>query len=425
MKLLSIISSMNPSMGGIAQGIRNNTPYWGQNGIISSIVTTDDPNEAFVKQDNIIALGPCSKRWGYSPKLGEWLQEHLSSYDVVVVHGLWLYNNYSVYKAIKALKKSGEPVPKLYVMPHGMLDPYFQKAKQRILKAIRNIVYWHLIEKNLIKIADAVLFTCEEEMELAATTFSDYKPKRTYNIGFGINTPPQYLQQQQLAFEAKCPELRNKYPESGNRPYVLFLGRVHPKKGIDLLIDAYLTIKQKFWSESKNLPTLVIAGPSEDAAYSQKLIARVENDPLLQGNIVFVGMLHGDAKWGALYGSQAFILPSHQENFGIAVVEAMACRKPVLITNKVNIWREIEMGNAGIIENDDLEGTIHLLTKWMSLSIDEKQEMGKNAYDTYQEKFTAKNTTQQFIDILKDRPGRNNLSVSHKIVEDNYLYQVN
>ena len=222
-----------------------------------------------------------------------------------------------------------------------------------------------------------------------------------YNIGFGINTPPQFAVEHKTAFELLSPQLQKEFPALGNHPYILFLGRIHPKKGVDLLIDAYATIKEKFWNEGNKLPKLVIAGPNSDSFYTDILRLKINNNPSLADTIFFTGMLQGDSKWGALNGCEAFILPSHQENFGIAIVEAMACGKPVLISNKVNIWNEIELGKAGIVENDDLNGTINLLTKWLSLNADEKNEMGQKAYDTYQSKFTAKNTTAKFVNILK------------------------
>lgn len=394
MKLLCVVSSMNPSMGGIAQGIRNNLPYWLQSGLKVTILTMDAPDAQFVKQDNIVAVGGGSNAWGYSKPLKEWLNQHLSNYDVVVVHGLWLYNNYALYQVLKQLKHLGKPTPKLFVIPHGMLDPFFQKAKGRFLKAVRNVFYWHLIEKKLVKLADGILFTCEEEMLLAETTFYDYKPKNTYNIGFGINKPPQFAAKQKEAFAQRCPEL-------ADRKYILFLGRIAPKKGVDLLIDAYSGIKDKFWSESKHLPLLVIAGPSNDAIYKEAIVKKAKANALISNDIIFIDMLEGDSKWGALHGCEAFILPSHQENFGVAVVEAMACNKAVLLTNKVNIWREIEQANAGIVNTDDVTGTENSITKWLSLSEYEKQKMGLNAYQTYQTKFTAEHTTKQFISVLE------------------------
>jgi glycosyltransferase involved in cell wall biosynthesis len=113
-------------------------------------------------------------------------------------------------------------------------------------------------------------------------------------------------------------------------------------------------------------------------------------------------MLVGDSKWGAFYGCDAFILPSHQENFGIAVAEALACGKPVLISNKVNIFREIEKGAGGFIDEDNLNGTFSNLSKWFSLSLDLKKKMGDSAYQVYQEHFSSENSTIHFLDKISN-----------------------
>jgi glycosyltransferase involved in cell wall biosynthesis len=78
-------------------------------------------------------------------------------------------------------------------------------------------------------------------------------------------------------------------------------------------------------------------------------------------------MLSGDMNWGAFHCADAFILPSHQENFGIAVAEALSCGLPVLISDKVNIWREIQGAGAGLVAPDTLDGTRELLTRWLTL----------------------------------------------------------
>ncbi|MEI8285518.1 MAG: glycosyltransferase, partial [bacterium] len=149
-------------------------------------------------------------------------------------------------------------------------------------------------------------------------------------------------------------------PELAQRPYLLFLGRIHPKKGVDILIQAYLQDK----SSGETQLDLVIAGPGWDSAYGREMKRLIETSPRsTRGSrrIHAVDMLAGFSKWGALYDCEAFILPSHQENFGIAVVEALACNKPVLISNKVNIWREIAEDHACLVENDSLEGALQLL----------------------------------------------------------------
>jgi len=398
MKLLSVISSMNPISGGPCQGIRNNLPFWKEYGLVPIIVSLDSPTQMFLEIEPIIALGPANNKWFYTKKLKPWLTEHLSEYDVVLIHGLWVYHTYSIYKAIKKLKseriKSGKNVSKLFIMPHGMLDPYFQTANDRKWKSIRNYIYWNLIEKNVIREADAILFTCEEEMRLASTTFKNYQPKKVFNIGYGINEPPIFKDSFKTEFEKICKEIIN-------NKYFLFLSRIHHKKGVDILLYAYLNFANKQIENNLSFPMLVIAGPGMDSVFGKSILQIVNSNEILKKNVVFTGMLQGEAKWGAFFCCEAFILPSHQENYGIAVVEALACNKPVLISNKVNIWNEIENYNGGIVENDTLDGTNQMFNKWVKLTLSEQIEMGNNGFKLYQEKFTAKVTSKKFIEVIK------------------------
>jgi glycosyltransferase involved in cell wall biosynthesis len=313
----------------------------------------------------------------------------MHNYDVVFIHGLWQFHSYAVYKALKKYKKSGSGnLPKMYVMPHGMLDPYFQKAAGRKLKAIRNWLYWKLVEGKVVNAADGVLFTCQQELELARTTFSPYKPKKELNVSFGIMAPPNFKPEMSEAFALSCPDVIGKN-------YLLFLSRVHEKKGVDLLISAYLKIKKEY----SNVPNLVIAGPGLDTAYGKRMLELAYDN----ASIHFPGMVTGDSKWGAFYGCEAFILPSHQENFGIAVVEALACYKPVLISNQINIWNEIADAQAGIIENDTDEGAYNLLLKWIKTGEHEKAELCKNARNAYIDKFKSDAAALQLYNALNQK----------------------
>ena len=150
-------------------------------------------------------------------------------------------------------------------------------------------------------------------------------------------------------------------PELKGRKFILFLSRIHPKKGVDLLIQA-------FARHAKTFPEidLVIAGP--DQTGSKSALQKLARELGVDNRIYWPGMLSGDAKWGAFRSAEFFVLPSHQENFGIVVAEAMALSKPVLITNKVNIWREIEADGAGLVVNDDVEGIAAGLRKMCELS---------------------------------------------------------
>lgn len=383
MRILQVIASMNPKHGGVCQGIRNTVPELQKMGVESEVVCLDDPNSDYLGQDAfaIHALGKSKKLWGYHKDLIPWLLSNFSKYDVVVVNGLWLYQSHAAIKAMLAYRKTHDVSPKVYVMTHGMLDPYFQTAKDRKLKALRNKLYWKVLENKVVNEADGILFTCEEELLLARTTFPNYKPKREINVGYGIQPPPANIEGMREAFASHVPDWNSK-------PFLLFLSRIHPKKGVDMLINAYRKLEEEF----EEVPQLIIAGPNEHE-YGKEMQTLGADSP----NIIFSGMLSGDAKWGAFHESETFVLSSHQENFGIAVVEALACSKPVLISNKVNIWREIEKGKGGIVKSDSQDDTYQLLKEWILLNQKEKNQMSLDAGSVYQAHFTISSATEKYL----------------------------
>lgn len=160
-----------------------------------------------------------------------------------------------------------------------------------------------------------------------------------------------------------------------------------------MLIDAYT----KLCEENQSVPELVIAGPV-DSVYARQMVKKAKQN----NRIHFSGMLMGDSKWGAFYGCEAYLLPSHQENFGIAIVEAMACRKPVLITKNINIWREIEAGNGGwILEELNTDSLKKQLINIACLTETALEIKGKNAFDTYEKIFDVESRAHVFLDTLK------------------------
>jgi glycosyltransferase involved in cell wall biosynthesis len=393
MRLLHVIDRMDPAFGGTSQAIRNIVPPLIDLGIENEVACTDHPKASYLQKDSfkIHALGPSTGPWNYSSKLTPWLQDNLNRFDVVIIHGLWLHHGYATSKEVLRSRDSRDPkkgTPKLYVMPHGMLDPYFQTAPDRKMKAIRNWVYWKLIEATIINNVDGVFFTCETELLLAREPFRPYRPKKELNVGFGIQQPPSYTDAMRQAFLKKCPQLKN-------QRYLLFLSRIHEKKGVDLLIKSYSEIA------TDGSLKLVVAGPGLETSYGQT-IQQLVSENNLKDFVFFPGMLSGDEKWGAFYECEAFILPSHQENFGIAVVEALACNKPVLISNKVNIWREIEGAGGGVVADNTQSGTTALLTRWYKLSPEAKALMGRNARRVFEEHFAIVPVAKRIIAALKD-----------------------
>ncbi|QDK78669.1 glycosyltransferase [Spirosoma sp. KCTC 42546] len=401
MRVLHVITTINPLFGGPSHGVRNIVYEVKKLGVQADVLSLDSPDEKFILDDSFChyAIGPWQGPWWYNSKLIPWLKTNILQYDFVVVHGLWLYHTYAVNKVIKQLKDQQsandaaiKQVPKVFIIPHGMLDPYFQKAQNRLLKAIRNWVYWKLIESNVVNNADGILFTCETELLLAKETFYPYKPKREVNIGYGILEPPAFTEAMRTAFLKKCPELTQEH-------YLLFLSRIHEKKGVELLINAYADLVKSL--NSVKFPKLVIAGPGLETAYGQKMQQLAFDTHKLDKSIYFPGMLTHNTKWGAFYGCEAFILPSHQENFGIVVAEALACKKPVLLSNQVNIWREVKAGKCGFVADDTLEGTNQLLKKWFELPSSDRKVMEDRARVTYEENFSIGPVARRYINTLR------------------------
>jgi glycosyltransferase involved in cell wall biosynthesis len=116
-------------------------------------------------------------------------------------------------------------------------------------------------------------------------------------------------------------------------------------------------------------------------------------------------MLTGDEKYGAFRCSDAFVLPSHQENFGIAVAESLACGKPVMISRRINTWREIENAGACLVENDDLPGTLNLLRGWVAMASDKKKEMGERAIACYEDNFTVEKAAADLDQVIRTSLG--------------------
>jgi len=314
------------------------------------------------------------------------LMENAGRFDALISHGLWRYNSRATRLAARA---AGRPY---FVFPHGMLDPWFKRYYP--VKHLKKCVFWWLTEYSVLRDAQAVLFTCKEELLLARESFWPYKcVERVVPLGTG--EPPENREAQQKAFFGAFPEMKNKR-------MLLFLGRLHEKKGCDLLLRAFLNLIESKPKDVWRDLHLMMAGPCLHPEYLKslkELAGRCET--LSPGCVSFPGMLSGDLKWGALRQAEVFVLPSHQENFGIAVVEAMACGTPVLISRPVNIWREIEFCGAGLVDADTVEGCSRLLERWLDLDEEAKVRMAAKAVSGFQQYFEITQTAVSLIDTIK------------------------
>ena len=381
MKILRVISSTRLENGGPINGLINSTAGLVKLGHSIEVACLDDPRLAHLKKLPFKTYAFSSK-WGvlmYSSAYKNWAQQNIQNYDLVIIHGLWQYHSYITAKYCQQL---GVPY---FLFVHGMLDPWFNTIHWA--KTLKKKLYWWAVEKGVVANADQVLFTSETEKELARTSFWPYRARERV-VSYGCSVPS-------VQTNSLLEKFYTSYPDLKGKKFGLFLSRIHEKKGLDLLVHALPEIVDEF-------PDLVIviAGP-DSVNLKQSLVASAESLGV-SGNLKWVGMLQGDFKWGALAASDFFILPSHQENFGIAVAEALAMQTPVLISDKVNIWQEISAYRAGLVEADTLEGVVQLLQQWLSLSQSEQDRMSINAGKCYNENYSMDAAIHDLNSLIND-----------------------
>lgn len=370
-RVLRIITSADPRTGGPIEGARRVGEIWAGQGHRQDMLTLDPPDEPHLSDypGRIIALGPPRgraprQRYRYSAAMIPWLRAHAADYDAVIVSGLWRYAARGAGQAL-----IGSPTPYV-VFPHGMLDPWFRRTAP--LKHLAKQASWWWAEGPLLAGARAVLFTSEEEQRRAQGAFWPYR-LRGQVVNYGAADIGGDATLQVAAFRTLLPEL-------GERPFLLFLGRLHPKKGCDLLLAAFATIAARHPEID-----LVIAGPDQIGMAStlRTTAARLG----IAARVHLPGMLSGAPKAGALRAAAAFVLPSHQENFGIAVVEALAAGTPVLVSDQVGIWRELLTDRAGLVAPDTRAGTTELLSRFLALPSAEQAAMGRRARASFTTRF--------------------------------------
>jgi glycosyltransferase involved in cell wall biosynthesis len=369
---------MDPAAGGPGESVRTLMTF-APIGYTGEVVTLDAPDSPFLATlpFPVHALGPVGTTYAFSPRLFFWVRQNAHRFDGVLVNGLWTFCS---AVALLALPRSKPYM----VFSHGMLDPYFKQAFP--LKHLKKWVYWILSEYWVLRFAYRVLFTTKAESELARQTFWLHR-WHGHIVPFGCSRPPLKSDALEEAFFAHCPALR------GVR-FMLFLGRIHRKKGCDMLIRSFI----EFAALDPELH-LAMAGPDQQQ-WSAELKAQVDSAGL-SDRVHWPGMIEGDAKWGSLYACEVFILPSHQENFGIAVAEALACGKAVLLADKVNIAPEIAEDGAGLMQVDDQAGTDALVRGWIEMPADRRAAMEAQAIVTFRERYDMESNTATIMRLFE------------------------
>jgi glycosyltransferase involved in cell wall biosynthesis len=250
------------------------------------------------------------------------LRKNVRKFDILHIDSLYQFPSTI---AAHYSRKFGVP----YILrPHGTLDPYLYRRH-----TLRKRVYEGLVERRNLSDAAAVHFTSTEEMELAKTLGLRLK---------AVVVPLGMEQEEGLPMEL-ADEI---WPQLSGKQVVLFLGRINFKKGLDILARAMGEICRR-----RSDVHLVIAGPDNDG-YIHSVRKWLAEEGVLAAT-TFTGFVLGGRKAALLKRADLFVLSSYSENFGFAVVEAMGAGLPVVISNKVNIWREIDAAGAGLVVNTE------------------------------------------------------------------------
>ncbi len=402
LRLLHLVHSLRAEAGGTATAvlqIARRQQALGHQVEIAYLQTLDAPPPPDL---TVHEVGGVRGGYGYHPALGSWLKQRVDETDLLILHGLWQYHGLAVWRHWRP--HGG----RYLVFPHGMLDPWFNRSNR--LKQLKKLPYWWTIERRLLRDAAAVCYTCAEEQRLARESFPGYRAHDQV-VGLGVAEPSVDPDTARQALADRFPLLRDV-------PFLLFLGRLHPKKGLTETLSAYA----QWCQENPQAPALVVAGPATDSAYRQRLIDHTASLGLEQidlrsgashssspapfhGHVLWLPLVQGSLKEGLLRQCEALVLFSHQENFGLVVAEALACGRPVLLSKPVNIWREIVTARAGLAGEDSATGALQLLRSWQAIDLVERNLMAIRARQTYEKHFALHQAVNSLL-VLADHARR-------------------
>lgn len=366
-KILRIIPTLDPSFGGPSKVILDSSNELKNKNFETHILTCDQNKKKKTKQQiKIFDMGPSllGTYW-LSFKLFFWLKENRKNYDIFLIHGIWQFITLSARLLLKG---------RYYVFLHGQLDPFFSL---NFFKLVKKKIYWNFIEKKNLFYSNSILLTSEGEKKNLYKTFVKLNGIKKNVINYGLIKPRVDLKSSRKKFY-------NNYKFLKNKKFYLFLGRFHEKKGCEIIIKTINKLKDKF--EDK----VLLVGPIKNSSYEKKLKNLISKYNL-KNKIYISDALYDDLKWTAMHESKAMILPSHGENFGVSLVESLSMSRPVITTNKVNIYKKIKTYNAGLISKDNLSDFSNKFKDFMNLNIHELQKMRENSLKCFNDNFNLKN----------------------------------
>lgn len=392
LRILQIIPSISLVYGGPSQMVKGLSSALASQGVDVTVLTTDSngdvgqppldvPLDQPVEQDGYqVRYFRCSpfRRYKFSLDLLRWLWYEARGFDLAHIHAL-----FSPVSTAAAAIARHKKLP--YILrPLGTLDPA-DLQKKRQLKQI----YAALWERPNLAGAAGIHFTSAQEAKISER--------------FGIQTRDLVIPLGVTPLVMPPPgEARRQLGISDNQPLLLFMSRLDPKKGLNLLIPAL----EQLLAEAVNFHFVLAGANPQDPDYESQIAERIKASPLSCCTTI-TGFVTGELKAALLQDADLFVLPSYYENFGIAVAEAMVAATPVVISDQVHIWEEVKSTQAGWVGACDVDAITDCLRESLQ-DAGERQCRGMKgqeyAVKNYSWDAIAQQTIQVYRQILANQP---------------------
>lgn len=431
MKILHVVALIQASTGGPAVSVTRLASEQAKMGHEVTLACLDYPHlgpqvaapgvRVVSVRGNFLAV----RGRGWSPKFRRLVMEEAKTTDVVHNHGLWMWPNAYAREAAVA---AGKP---LGISPRGMLDSW-SLGRSKLRKAVA----WRLFESRNLQSAALFHATAESEAESIRGIFSHGLTRISTDSFLGgdpaeksgafrtaqaaeIVVAPNGVDVPDLARRPSRGLIEEKFPELKECRWVVFMSRLHPKKGIDVLLRAWrkqqnvergagsleqaerLRDERPRDQKTTDRPILVLAG--SDLIGYRREVEKMVRELGLEDSVLLTGELLGEEKDALLANAEVFVLPSYSENFGIVVAEAMGWGRPV-IASKGTPWKEAAEVGAGWWVAPEEEALSKVLTEALGKGHEELDAMGAKGRELVEQRYTwsapAKKLVEAYEGIL-------------------------
>lgn len=383
MKILMVVPALGEVYGGPSKSVLELTEAIGKQGVSIDLITTNANGSTSLDVPLLTWIQKENYRLQYFPywnfldykltwSLTRWLFGNVTSYDLVNTNAIFSYPVLPAYWACQLRK-----VPYI-ITPRGMLEPWalaYKSGKKKL--------YFSILEKPALQKASCLQMLASTEAQ--GITSLDLKPP--------LVIIPNGVHREDFASLPNPEIFYQQFPETRNKKLIILLGRIDPKKGLDLLAPAFSELYQKL----ENLH-LIIAGPDNTGFLPTAKQYFIESRCIHA--VTFTGMLTGEVKYAALAAANIYVAPSYSEGFSMSVLEGMAAGLPCVITTGCN-FPEAGMANAAMIVDIDADSIANALIQLVE-NEQEAKEMGDRARQFIMENYTWDQVAQKMISVYED-----------------------